>query len=35
MLAKQMLSQLSYTPPHAPYNYMILIVFRENDHLLS
>jgi len=21
--------------PHAPYNYMILIVFRENDHLLS
>src|SRR5207245_5557416 len=32
LLAKQVLSQLSYTPP---YNYMILIDFRESDQLLS
>jgi hypothetical protein len=32
LLAKQVLSQLSYTPP---YNSMILIDFREGDHPLS
>jgi hypothetical protein len=30
LLAKQVLSQLSYTP----YDYTILIDFRESDHLL-
>ncbi len=32
VLAKQVLSQLSYTPL---YNYMILIDFLERDHLRS